>query len=263
MWAGLSLDKRVKGTSEEQPRAFAAAEQLKNLVADLRALPVSRLSAGAAGPYYLLSKQFPALLIHAKRGEEMAQKTLQDVRVAIVATDGFEQAELMEPRKPLEEAGARTSVISPKAGTIQGFKHDEKADKVHVDLTLASAKASDFDAVLLPGGALNADALRIEPKAQEFVREIDQAKKPIAVICHGPWLLVSAKLTKGRKLTSYHTIQEDIRNAGAEWTDQAVVTDRNWISSRQPADIPAFNRAIIDLLDARSHAGKSKTQGAV
>jgi len=181
----------------------------------------------------------------------MAQKMLQELRVAIVATNGFEQAELIEPRKALDEAGARTIVIAPKAGKIQGFKHDEKAEKVEVDLTLNEANADVFDAVLLPGGALNADALRVEPKAQEFIRRIDEAKKPIAVICHGSWLLVSAKLTKGRKLTSYHTIQDDIRNAGAEWTDQAVVTDRNWVSSRQPSDIPAFNQAMITLFRQR------------
>jgi protease I len=188
----------------------------------------------------------------------MAQTTLHDVRVAIIATDGFEQAELIEPRKALEEAGARTIVVAPKAGKIQGFKHDEKADKVEVDLTLDEANADVFDAVLLPGGVLNADALRVEPKAQELVRRFDEAKKPIAVICHGPWLLVSSKLTKGRKLTSYHTIQDDIRNAGAEWTDQAVVTDRNWVSSRQPSDIPAFNEAMIGLIAQ----GKGKARGA-
>jgi protease I len=132
---------------------------------------------------------------------------------------------LIEPRKALEEAGAKTTVIAPKPGKIQGFKHDEKAGKVEVGLTLEDANAEVFDAVLLPGGALNADALRVEPKAQELVRRFDEAKKPIAVICHGPWLLVSSKLTKGRKLTSYHTIQDDIRNAGAEWVDQPVVTD--------------------------------------
>lgn len=188
----------------------------------------------------------------------MAQKKLQDLWVAIIATDGFEQAELIEPRKALEEAGAQTTVIAPKSGKIQGFKHDEKAEKVDVDLTLNEANADRFDAVLLPGGALNADALRMEKKAQEFVRHIDEAKKPIAVICHGPWLLVSAKLAKGRKLTSYHTIQDDLRNAGADWSDQAVVTDRNWVSSRQPSDIPAFNEAMIGLFSQ----AKGKARGA-
>jgi protease I len=135
------------------------------------------------------------------------------------------------------------------------MKHDEKTEKVNVDMTLDRANPEDFDAVLLPGGALNADHLRVEKKAQEFVRKIDQAGKPIAVICHGPWLLVSAGLVRGRKITSYHTIQDDLRNAGAHWEDSEVVRDRNWVSSRQPSDIPAFNREMIKLF-ASSVKGK-------
>ncbi len=177
----------------------------------------------------------------------MAEKHLDGIRVAILATDDFEQAELVEPRKALDEAGAKTFVIAPKSGQIQGFKHDEKADKVKVDLMLDDARPGEFDAVLLPGGALNADALRVNNKAQDFVREIDRTGKPIAVICHGPWLLVSAGLARGRKLTSYHTIQDDLRNAGAQWEDHECVRDRNWVSSRQPSDIPAFNREMISL----------------
>jgi protease I len=118
---------------------------------------------------------------------------------------------------------------------------------VKVDQTLDNVKPDDFDAVLLPGGAMNADALRMEKKAQEFVQKIDKAGKPIAVICHGPWLLVSAGLLKGRQMTSYFTIQDDLKNAGAKWTDQAVVHDKNWVSSRKPDDIPQFNKAMIDL----------------
>ena len=148
-------------------------------------------------------------------------------------------------------------VISPKQGQIQGVKHDEKADKVKVDMALNEANPDDFDAVLLPGGALNADALRVEKKAQDFVRKIDQAGKPIAVICHGPWLLVSAGLVRGRKMTSYHTIQDDLRNAGANWEDSEVVRDRNWVSSRQPTDIPAFNREMINLF-ASSRRGERR-----
>lgn len=172
---------------------------------------------------------------------------LQGLTVAILVTDDFEQAELIEPRKALDHAGAKTTVVSPKPGQVQAMKHDEKTDKVNVDLALDKANPEDFDAVLLPGGAINADNLRVEKKAQEFVRKIDQAGKPIAVICHGPWLLVSAGLVKGRKLTSYHTIQDDLRNAGANWEDSEVVRDRNWVSSRQPGDIPAFNREMISL----------------
>jgi protease I len=167
----------------------------------------------------------------------------------------FEQAELVEPRKALQDSGAETTVISPKPGQIQAMRHDEKTEKVKVDMTLDQANAEDFDAVLLPGGALNADHLRMEEKAQEFVRKMDQAVKPIAVICHGPWLLVSAGLARGRKMTSYHTIQDDLRNAGALWEDSEVVHDRNWVSSRQPSDIPAFNREMIELF-ASSLKGK-------
>jgi protease I len=131
------------------------------------------------------------------------------------------------------------------------MKHDVKADSFDVDEVLEKANPADFDAVVLPGGALNADALRADPRAQEFIRRIDEAGKPIAVICHGSWLLVSAGLTKGRTLTSYDTIQDDIRNSGAQWLDQEVVRDRNWVSSRQPSDLPAFNREMIALFAAK------------
>ncbi len=178
----------------------------------------------------------------------MAEKTLDGVRVAVVVTDDFEQAELTEPRKALDAAGAKTVVVSPKKGEIQGFRHDEKADKIRVDMTLDRANPDDFDAVLIPGGALNADALRVNTQAQEFVRKIDAAGKPVAVICHGPWLLISAGLVRGRTMTSYHTIQDDVRNAGADWADSEVIRDRNWVSSRQPTDIPAFNREMIRLI---------------
>jgi protease I len=172
---------------------------------------------------------------------------LEGMRIAILATDGVEQAELIEPRQALEAAGAQTTLIGPKPGEIQAMKHDERADKFAVDATLDTADPTQFDAVLLPGGAMNADALRVERAAQEFVRNIDTAGKPIAVICHGPWLLISAKIIKGHKLTSYHTIQDDIRNAGAEWVNKEVVCDGRWVSSRQPSDIPAFNRQMIAL----------------
>ena len=181
---------------------------------------------------------------------------LQGMKVAIIVTDDFELAELVEPRKALDAAGAKTVVISPTEGEVQGFKHDEKADKVKVDMPLNQANADEFDAVLIPGGALNADALRVEKKAQEFVRKIDQAGKPLAVICHGPWLLVSAGLVRGRKMTSYHTIQDDLRNAGANWVDQEVVRDKNWVTSRQPDDIPAFNREVVKLFSEHKQSAK-------
>jgi len=171
-------------------------------------------------------------------------------RVAIIATDLFEEAELYEPKQALEEAGAEVAVIAPHDGEIQAVQHIEKTRKIPVDLTLAQANPDDFDAVLLPGGAMNADALRVERSAQEFVRHLDTTGKPVAVICHGPWLLISARIIKGRRLTSYHTIADDLANAGAEWVDQEVITDKNWVSSRKPADIPAFNKAFIALLSS-------------
>lgn len=184
----------------------------------------------------------------------MADKRLDGLRVAILATDGFEESELLEPREALEEAGATTMLIAPKKGDILGMRHNEKAASVKADMTLDEASAASFDAVLLPGGALNADHLRAEKKARDFVRDIDAAGKPIAVICHGPWLLVSAGLARGRRLTSYHTIQDDIRNAGGEWQDTEVLRDRNWVSSRKPDDIPAFNRETINLFAEQTAA---------
>jgi protease I len=181
----------------------------------------------------------------------MKDKPLANVRVAILATNGFEQSEMTGPRQALKEAGAQTTLIAPKSGKLQAMKHDVKADYFDVDLTLDKANPNDFDAVMLPGGALNADALRTDQRAQEFIRQIDEAEKPIAVICHGSWLLVSAGLTKGRTLTSYHTIRDDIRNSGGQWVDREVVRDRNWISSRQPSDLPAFNREMIALFGAK------------
>jgi protease I len=177
----------------------------------------------------------------------MKHKPLVNARVAILVTNGFEESEMTEPRHALKEAGARTTLIAPKSGKLQAMKHDAKADYFDVDLALDRANPRDFDAVVLPGGALNADALRVDQRAQEFIRSIDKAGKPIAVICHGSWLLVSAGLIKGRTLTSFHTIQDDIRNAGGQWVDREVVRDRNWISSRQPSDLPAFNRETIAL----------------
>ena len=185
----------------------------------------------------------------------MADKNLTGMRIAILVTDGFEQSELIGPKKALEAAGAQTAIIGPKSGQVQGMNHDVKADRFSVDQTLVQADPNKFDALVLPGGALNADALRMEAKAQEFVKRMDQQNKPIAVICHGPWLLVSAGLVKGRTLTSYHTIQDDIRNAGGTWEDREVIQDRNWVSSHKPQDLPVFNRDMIRLF-AEHKAGR-------
>ena len=176
----------------------------------------------------------------------MSQR-LEGFRVAILATDLFEESELVEPRKALDEAGATTVVIAPHAGEIQAVQHDKKTQKVKVDMTLAEADPDQFDAILLPGGAMNADALRRDQLAQEFVRRIDQTRRPLAVICHGGWLLISARLVRGRHLTSYKTIQDDFRNAGAFWADKEVVRDGNLVSSRQPSDIRRFNQELINL----------------
>jgi protease I len=191
----------------------------------------------------------------------MAQQTsLEGMRVAILLTDGVEDAELKEPRKALDQAGAKTTLFAPKSGKIYSMNHHDKAAQYDVDETLDRARSEEFDAVLLPGGALNADTLRVHPRAQQFVRDMDEAGKPIAVICHAPWLLVSANLVRGRTMTSYHTIQDDIRNAGAKWQDVEVLRDKNWVSSRQPADIPAFNRAMIELFAEQRNAAAERTR---
>jgi len=179
--------------------------------------------------------------------KENIMTDLNNIRVAVLATDGFEQGELTEPVKALKDAGARVDVVSLKGGQIQGFQHHDKGDTVPVDRTLDEASAREYDAVMLPGGALNADMMRSEPKVLFFLKEAEAAGKPIAMICHAPWELISAGLVKGKKLTSYYTIQDDLKNAGAEWVDQEVVVDGNLVSSRQPDDIPAFNREMIAL----------------
>lgn len=169
-------------------------------------------------------------------------------RVAVLATDGFEESELTEPTKALREAGASVEIISRTREPIQAFKHHDKSIKIDVDKTLDEVSPDGYDAVLLPGGALNADEMRTDPKAQNFVRQMNAAGKPLAVICHAAWLLVSAGLAKGRTLTSWPTIADDLRNAGAQWVDREVVVDENLVTSRGPKDIPAFNEALLAQL---------------
>jgi protease I len=170
------------------------------------------------------------------------------MKIAIIVTDGFEQIELTSPREALEKAGVKTQVLAPKGGKVQGFKHHDKADEVDVDMELSKADPNDFDGVLLPGGVINGDAIRIDRDAQKFVQAIDRARKPVMVICHGGWILVSAGLVKGRTMTSWPTLQDDIRNAGGTWQDKEVIRDGNWISSRKPDDLPAFNRALVEAV---------------
>ncbi|MEX3931553.1 type 1 glutamine amidotransferase domain-containing protein [Paraburkholderia phymatum] len=179
---------------------------------------------------------------------------LTGCKVAVLAVDGFEQAELIEPRRALTEAGATVHVISATGGKIQGFRHVDKGDFVDVDMTFDNASPGDYDAVVLPGGVVNSDAIRLLPQAQAFVKAADQAKKPVAVICHGAWLPVSAGLMKGRTVTSWPSLQDDIRNAGGTWVDKEVVEDGNFITSRKPGDIPAFNRTLIAQLSKKKAA---------
>jgi protease I len=170
---------------------------------------------------------------------------LEGKRVAIIATDGVEQVELVDVRKALDAAGAETVLVSPRADSIQGFKHHDKGDRFPVDMTLADAQPADFSALYLPGGVASSDALRKEPKAVQFVREFMAADKPVAAICHGAWLLVEADTVAGRKLTSSPSLKTDIQNAGGEWVDEAVCVDGDLITSRKPADIPAFNKRLL------------------
>jgi protease I len=176
---------------------------------------------------------------------------LSGYRVAVLATDGFEESELTEPVRALRAAGADVTIVSPEAGEIQGFRHQEKGQKVRVDRAIGDVTADDFDAVHLPGGALNADALRAVPEVLALLQSMQETGKPIAAICHAPWELISAGLVRGRTLTGYHTIRDDITNAGGVWFDMEVVEDANWVTSRQPSDLPAFNAAMIRLF-ARS-----------
>ncbi len=175
-----------------------------------------------------------------------AQKQLLGKRVAILATDGVERVELLEPRKALDEAGARTVVVSPKTGKIKSWEHGQWGDDILVDQSLDNVRADDFDALLLPGGVMNPDRLRQNENAVQFVRSFFDAGKPVAAICHAPWMLVEAVVVAGRTLTSWPSLRTDIRNAGGEWVDREVVTDEGLVTSRKPDDIPAFNRKMIE-----------------
>lgn len=184
-------------------------------------------------------------------------KDLSNTKVAILVADGFEQAEMTEPRKALDEAGAETFIVSPvETGEVQGWKHYDKADKFPVEFIVDEANAADFDALLLPGGVANPDQLRMNPKAVEFVKSFFDAGKPVAVICHGPWTLVEAGVVKGRKITSWPSVKTDLINAGAEWVDEEVVVDNGLVSSRKPDDIPAFNQKMIEEFAEGVHRGQ-------
>lgn len=177
----------------------------------------------------------------------MPSANLQGKKVAILATDGFEQVELLKPRRALEEAGAKTQVVSPKDDKIKAWNIKEWGGDLSVDIPLKSAHPEDFDALLLPGGVMNPDHLRMDQEAVTFVKHFVEAGKPIAAICHGPWTLIEADAVRGKTMTSWPSLKTDLKNAGANWVDTEVVRDGEFVTSRKPDDIPAFNREMIQL----------------
>jgi protease I len=185
--------------------------------------------------------------------------TLTGFKVAILAAEGFEQSELVEPRHALDEAGAQTRVVSPAKGEVQGWKHFEKGERIRVDVPLDDARADDFDALLLPGGVANPDQLRMIPKAVEFVRRFFDSGKPVAAICHAPWTLIEADVVRGRTVTSWPSLKKDLINAGARWVDQEVVNDHGLVTSRKPDDIPAFNRKMIEEFGEGRHGSQERS----
>lgn len=181
------------------------------------------------------------------------ENKLNGIKVAILATDGFEQSELFEPKKALEEAGARVSVVSLKAGEITGWDEKDWGDSIAVDLTIEKARAEDFDALQLPGGVMNPDKLRMDEKAVAFIKAFFDAGKPVAAICHAPWTLIEADVVRGKTVTSWSSLRTDLENAGAKWIDEEVVTDNGLVTSRNPQDIPAFNRKMIEEFAEGAH----------
>jgi protease I len=173
---------------------------------------------------------------------------LKGKKIAILATDGFEESELIEPRKALDEAGAKTEVIAPKAGKIKGWNHTDWGEAVNVDKTLENANPHDYDALILPGGVMNPDRLRMDAQAVNFVRQFAATGNTIGAICHGPWTLIEAGVVSGKTMTSWPSLKSDLKNAGANWVDEQVVTDGQLVTSRKPDDIPAFNKAVIESI---------------
>lgn len=190
----------------------------------------------------------------------MMDQKISGKRIAILATDGVEQVELTEPRKALDDAGAKTILVSPKAGAIKAWQHDHWGDEITVDLPLAKVRADDFDALVLPGGVLNPDHLRMDQNAVTFVRDFFESGKPVAAICHGPWLLVEAGVLKGRTVTSWPSLRTDIRNAGGDWVDREVVTDEGLVTSRKPDDLPAFTRKMLEEFAEGAHPGQRTSE---
>jgi protease I len=179
--------------------------------------------------------------------------------IAILATDGFEQSELTEPKRALEEAGATVHVISPKSGKFRGWDHTDWGQEVPVDVTLDQARPDDYHGLVLPGGQINPDKLRLEPKAVEFVRAFFQAGKPVGAICHGPWMLIEADVVRGRTVTSWPSVRTDLKNAGASWVDREVVVDQGLVTSRKPDDLPAFSAKIIEEFAEGRHEAQRRS----
>jgi len=184
---------------------------------------------------------------------QSSMQSLNGKKVAILVEDGFEQIELTSPKEALEKAGAKTHIISPKRDKVKGWEHTQWGQEFPVDVSLDKANANEYDALLLPGGVMNPDKLRTSKQAVQFVRSFFDQGKPIAAICHGPWILVEADVVNGRKVTSYTSIQTDLKNAGANWVDQEVVVDQGLVTSRKPDDLPAFNRKMVEEIAEGQH----------
>jgi deglycase len=183
---------------------------------------------------------------------------LSGKRVAAIVAKGFEQVELIEPKQALEAAGAKVEIISPEQGRVRGWNHTDWGTDVTVDETIDTARPDDYDALLLPGGVMNPDHLRMNPKVVAFVRTMFESGKPVASICHGPWTLIEADCVRGYRVTSYPSIKTDLKNAGAHWVDEEVVTDRGLVTSRRPGDIPAFNRKMIEEFAEGAHPARER-----
>lgn len=184
----------------------------------------------------------------------MAAERLQGCRVAVLATDGFEQVELEKSVEALRQAGAQVEVVAPHGGQIQGFNHHDKGRMVPVDRDLASARPDQYDAIVLPGGVINPDELRLEPRAIAFIRSFADEGKPIAAICHGPWTLINAEAVEGKRMTSWPSLEIDLENAGAEWVDEPVVVDHGLVTSRKPEDLPVFCESMIEEFAEGRHS---------
>jgi protease I len=186
---------------------------------------------------------------------------LNGKKVAILVAEGFEQVEMTQPRQAAKAAGAGTDLVSPEAGKVRAFQHDKPGDEFPVDVPLDRANADDYDALVLPGGVMNPDKLRMNDRAVRFVRSFFDAGKPVAAICHGPWTLIEADVVRGRTLTSYPSLKTDLRNAGANWVDREVVVDNGLVTSRNPGDLPAFNRKMVEEFAEGAHKGQRPAVG--